>query len=320
MIHLSTLVALLRTLRIGDGGIDGPAAAVGRVPPVTPVATDGEAAIPTAALRQAPFARVAQRPAPTASAASASPAPVATAASSATASTALTFTSVGTLLQSALRESGSAPQPPLVAASSALVDRRPASPTVLARALARSIGESGLFYESHVVRWARNDYPRSALDREPQAGWTAAVGAAAPTGASPAGPAATMLADGAAAQVARQLDALETRQLVWTGPLWPGQRATIELEERTPPPDDCGSGVAPRSDAVWRTRVHVDLPSLGSVTACVTLSGERFDITLDAAVDDAVARLAAARADLGEAFGACRLELRDFAVGLAAER
>ncbi|MAM58799.1 MAG: hypothetical protein CMN25_15890 [Salinicola sp.] len=43
------------------------------------------------------------------------------------------------------------------------------SPHALAAALSQSVRESGVFYESHLLRWMSGQYPRAALMREPQA-------------------------------------------------------------------------------------------------------------------------------------------------------
>lgn len=48
-----------------------------------------------------------------------------------------------------------------------VVESPPSAP-VLAGRLQASIGESGVFYESHVSKWFRGGYPRQALEHEPQ--------------------------------------------------------------------------------------------------------------------------------------------------------
>lgn len=42
-------------------------------------------------------------------------------------------------------------------------------PDMLAAALSQSVRESGVFYESHLLRWMSGQYPRASLMREPQA-------------------------------------------------------------------------------------------------------------------------------------------------------
>lgn len=53
-----------------------------------------------------------------------------------------------------------------------LLQAAPASADSLSGLLSRSIAESGIFYESHLLRWMAGSYPRSVLWREPQA-WLA---------------------------------------------------------------------------------------------------------------------------------------------------
>ncbi|HEX4884949.1 MAG TPA: flagellar hook-length control protein FliK, partial [Casimicrobiaceae bacterium] len=193
-------------------------------------------------------------------------------------------------------------------------DRTPAPE--LAGALARSVADSGLFYEAHLARWSREAYPAAALAREPQAQWpvTAAGGPADPDGAPPA-----PLPDGAVALLTRQLDALDARQVVWSGLVWPGQPATIAFDEnvghaRDDAAEDAG-GAAPRT---WRTRIALDLPSLGRVEATIALAGATLHVRLATAQDDSAARLQAARADLAEALAPSRLALDGFVVDLNA--
>lgn len=50
-----------------------------------------------------------------------------------------------------------------------LLTHRTDGPDALAGALSRSVAESGVFYESHLVRWLEGVRPRRALWREPQA-------------------------------------------------------------------------------------------------------------------------------------------------------
>ena len=49
-----------------------------------------------------------------------------------------------------------------------LFDRLPADTQAIARRLQETITRSGLFYESHLVRWSQGDYPQELLLQEPQ--------------------------------------------------------------------------------------------------------------------------------------------------------
>ena len=193
MINLSSLSALIRTLR-HTRGVDSPAAPVARVASVTPVAKDDAGAMTSTALRPSPWARA--QPLPLESlAADAAPreaalrretsmpmaktsfvalpglAPFAPAASvDDVESTALDLTAAARLLQAALRGTGlKTPTPPVITSPMPLVTSPRAPAAELALGLTSAVAESGLFYESHLARTLRRDYPIAALSREPQA-------------------------------------------------------------------------------------------------------------------------------------------------------
>jgi hypothetical protein len=226
----------------------------------------------------------------------------------------LDLTVGGKLLQGVLRASphDTPPRPPAIVTTAPLVDSPRAATATLARGLYQSLADSGLFYESHLARWVKREYPASALAREPQAAWPAPaaldVGAMAP----PA------LPEAAAQSITRQLDALDTRAVVWTGELWPGQRASVTVEEdRNVAQDDGDETAAPRSPA-WRTRVVLDLPSLGRVEATLAMRGATLDLTLETASGEARMRLAEAHEALAVSLAGSHVRLDNFAVALGA--
>lgn len=334
MINLASLSALLRTLRQA-GGPDGPALPVTRVLPVVSLTPeDGSAGSGTAAVtawtqstaRNAALVddellsagvqrRVQQtmlRDGPPGSAPStATPAPPAD--SGRRESTALELTAGGRVLQSVLRGSESRPpQPPAIVGEAPLVSSSRGAAVELARALARAIGESGLFYESHLARWVRRDYPASALGREPQAAWVAADVPATSAGADAMH--ATPLPEGATPLMTRQLDALDTRALVWIGELWPGRPASIAFEEARDDREDAGETPAALPAQTWRTRITIDLPSLGRVDAVLGFRGNALDLSLETETTETRARLVQAQAALAAAMNATRVELAQFAV------
>ena len=62
--------------------------------------------------------------------------------------------------------------PPALKAAAPLLSAATQEPAQVAKALQRGIGESGLFYESHVARWFTGKLPLNTLAREPQMrGW-----------------------------------------------------------------------------------------------------------------------------------------------------
>lgn len=306
--NLATLSALLRTLRHAGDGAAGP---VERVAQVRRAAAEGETALPAA---------TSQRDRPTAARtdsahrdAAAAPAPTAGAAIASAldeASIALDLTRAGTLVSGALRARSGEPRASVAiegGAPLAASARAPASE--IARTLSRAITDSGLFYESHLERWSRREYPQAALAREPQAAWSAPV----ERGAEAARPGA--LPDAAAALLTRQLDVLDSRQVAWHGTAWPGQRVAITFEEaRDDATADADGETVPGAAPRWRTRIALDLPSLGPVEASLALDGDRLDLALAAQGEDASARLGAARATLALALADSRIALARFAV------
>jgi hypothetical protein len=192
--------------------------------------------------------------------------------------------------------------PPLVSDPSA------PAPAV-ASSLERAVTSSGLFYESHLARWIRDDVPFASLAREPQASWPASAHADATPAAAPSLPQDPEKL----ALVARQLETLETKMIVWTGSVWPNQSASIEIRE-----DERGATRDAPSDkparASWRTRITMTLPSLGTVEATLSLRGETVELSL-VAREAAQARLEAARGELSAALAARSLELAAFSIG-----
>ena len=117
----------------------------------------------------------------------------------------------------------------------------------------------------------------------------------------------------APAMVERQLAALETRALVWTGEVWPGQRATIRIAEDDEPGDPARPDQ--RKAAVWQTRIDAVLPNLGQVSAVLVLDDGRLSLRLRTDSRASGEHLTRARNDLAEALTHSRLSLAAFAVG-----
>jgi len=225
------------------------------------------------------------------------------------------------------------------------------SVVTLALALRDAVAQSGLFYESHLARWIADDYTQSELDREPQAdvggrpgnpGAQMAPGANAGAGTPNApDPAAGKPADAngasllslvdagtpASAQAAspgivaradnapllrQQLDVLDTRQFVWVGDAWPGQRTAIRFEQ------DREHQTAQDPAAAGRTliRAHVilELPELGTVGAELAIIHGCVHLQITTDGPASTERLHAARAELAEALAARALPAAEIAV------
>jgi hypothetical protein len=177
----------------------------------------------------------------------------------------------------------------------------------IAHALRNMLDTSGLFYESHVGEWASNERSLETLMREPQArfqqqpnepamqklpiaGGTAGAATGLPgelaSTASDAQQADTVLrlASQENVQTARmvnlQLDLLEHRRAAWEGELWPGQKLLWEVSEETPENEGRPAG---NSGSVWQSRIRIDLPQLGAVSAQLQLHGDHVRVQLAAA-------------------------------------
>ena len=90
--------------------------------------------------------------------------------------------------------------------------------------------------------------------------------------AEPVHPQATQL-------VNQQLQALDSRQILWQGQVWPGQDMYWEIEE-----DGQRKGTSGDEDAAsWHTRLNLQLPVLGGVSAKLALveGALRLDIATD---------------------------------------
>jgi hypothetical protein len=82
---------------------------------------------------------------------------------------------------------------------------------------------------------------------------------------NPVHPAATTL-------VQSQLDMLGTHQIIWQGQAWPGQELKWEIEE------DNRRAANAEQITTWRTRLHMNFPLLGGVTAHLALAGKGIKI------------------------------------------
>jgi hypothetical protein len=181
--------------------------------------------------------------------------------------------------------------------------------------LARAIATSGVFYESHLARWARGGLTLAALRQEPQAAWpNAGADIAAELGSAPALPAEETLP-----LLQRQLDALDARTLTWSGTAWPGQDVTVTIAEdaENRRPVDGGEVEQDATGVRWHTRVVLTLPVLGRVEATLGLDGDEIMLRVTTAEPAAAQRLGAVAPQLASALAARALVLAHFDVEAA---
>lgn len=192
---------------------------------------------------------------------------------------------------------------------------------LLGRMLQQGLRESGLFYESHLVRWFGGEYPLEEILREPQgrlsnrlaqAGEHPAVTAEELARASfrsgsveimegifkKAG--TSMAHEGNADQrtlpiVSEQLTTLQSGQLLFRGNLFPGQHLEWMVAERQAQRNKSGG-----RERNWETSVTITLPNLGPVTAMLSLDGTRVAVKIKTERGESVPILEAGKTLLAE--------------------
>jgi hypothetical protein len=133
------------------------------------------------------------------------------------------------------------------------------------------IVQSGLFYESHLLRQLQNGATQlSPLQDEPQQ-------------QRPASRSEEIeVREELRPLVRQQLDLLAGQPIQWQGQVWPG--ATMRWEIVVPPPEDETDRRTPEPDAgelACTTRIELALPTLGEVSARIRVAGPHVDIHLD---------------------------------------
>ena len=176
----------------------------------------------------------------------------------------------------------------------------------IAAELRNALTSSGLFYESHQAQWAAGDRPLTVLLQEPQAQLPPLTGAAASAhgddynvnhgDTAPHLPELPVHRD-ALNIVRHQLDALETRQIVWNGLIWHDQPIEWEVTGQR-------HAKLAADDAPWRTHLRLSLPRLGAIDATLLVAARGVAVLLHAATDATAATLADHRGELSQALRA----------------
>lgn len=215
-----------------------------------------------------------------------------------------------------------AAEPELPPAARPLLPAAPgpgASSGPLPQALAAAVGESGLFYESHLAALATGAFEIGNLRREPQAQLAArdAQAGEPARSANAHQPAAALARTGsefiapeARALVSQQLDLLATGTFAWKGEAWPG----VPLQWRIGREEAREQDGAPESGRPWWTTLSLDMPQLGHVVVRLSLAGRglRANVNADGR---AAARLQADAAQLSDALRLTGIELQELGVG-----
>jgi hypothetical protein len=202
------------------------------------------------------------------------------------------------------------PSPTVVAKTPLLVapGTSPIAPEKLAAALHEAVGNSGLFYESHLGEWSAGARPLAALMLEPQM-----QGALATTPVR-SGQTEAIIADPATAQfISQQLSTQEQGRIAWQGQLWPGQELRWEISRDLPQHGARQENGEP-PEAPWRSGVRFRFPLLGEIGATVVLAGDQLHIQVESGAGEVRDLLRAHAARLETALAAAGAPLASLTV------
>jgi hypothetical protein len=256
---------------------------------------------------------------------------------------------LGGLLEKAA-QSESAQAKAASVAQTALLSGAPGKTLDLAHSLRGALTQSGLFYESHQAQWVAGQRPLTDLLHEPQGrlspaaanllqadagkmlpGRESASNPNTPSAAIPSARAAepalsTSLlqnqSDALAGKpqpahpetlpiVRQQLEALDSRQVMWQGQVWPGQAMDWRIEERSA--RERGGGDVGQQE--WQTSLHLVLPQLGEISARLILHPQGVRIQLSATESATVKLLTEQRQTLQQGMETSGLQLAEIKVG-----
>ena len=111
--------------------------------------------------------------------------------------------------------------------------------------------------------------------------------------------------------IQQQLHTLDARLMVWQGQIWPGQSMDWIVEER-----DGRSGGKDEEAVNWQTRLRLQLPRLGNVSAALAFTPQGLRISLAATETATAETLKAAQGKLQNSLDAAGLAL----LGVTVER
>jgi hypothetical protein len=177
---------------------------------------------------------------------------------------------------------------------------------ILPMRLQQTVKESGLFYESHLGKWARGELSLESIQREPQARLAHTPGPLLDL------PDLDGMPDQAARLAGRQLNMLEGGPFFWQGQAWPGQVAEWTVSER----DNGGGDDAELLGQKWQSRIRLTLPRLGDVAAELDLGAQGLRVRLRSASAETLAEIDAALPELIQRMRSADLNLSSITTGL----
>ncbi len=108
--------------------------------------------------------------------------------------------------------------------------------------------------------------------------------------------------------VQNQLDMLGNHQVIWQGQAWPGQEMEWEIEE------DNRRAADAEQIATWRTRLHLNFPVLGGITAHLALAGKGIKIDFSVEQDNSAQLLRGETPRLAQAMETSGLQVTGLTV------
>ncbi len=192
----------------------------------------------------------------------------------------------------------------------------------LAAALAQTVSESGLFYESHLAEFAAGARSLAQLEREPQARLALATAVAAQAGPAaspshadpveqpeqPAQAASVAIHPQAAPLVHQQLDCLESGVFRWSGEAWPGVPMNWSIEQESE--DRRQADRDAQQPASWSTTVSITLPRMGRLDLRLALADSKVRAHIAAHDAQALAQMRSSGDELSRRFAQAGLQVQ----------
>lgn len=188
----------------------------------------------------------------------------------------------------------------------------------LASGMHQAVEKSGVFYESHLHAWTRNERSLEQIQQEPQTRHALAEAASKTSDARssnlPANTNDYMPADKLLPILREQMQVLEQRQFTAQMEVWPRQMAqlTIADESTAQQPDSSGESTP------WRAQLKLHLPHLGMVDASLQIQGQNVRLSLQAGDEHSAEELRHHALDLQQALHTSGLQLTRFQVQVQA--
>ncbi len=169
----------------------------------------------------------------------------------------------------------------------------------IASGMHRAVEKSGLFYESHLEAWVRNERPLEQLRHEPQAQLPLAA----------VGDVQSPLLDKLLPIMREQMQVLEQRQFTAQLEVWPQQTAQLTIADDSQTEDAEGA-----ASPGWRAQMKLHLPQLGEIDATLRIQGQSVHLDLLVQQNTSVTSLRSQIPILQQALQDSGLQLTQFKV------